>query len=861
MFAGHMFRMCPLHKIVVFGFFATGFLGSSAATAQAVPIGDGSPDKIQFLIVLFKKLTGWVGEGMSMIPGLGFFPSVGSIWGMGAVVFVFLAVFIGISWLIFSRISARRDMRKALATIDRMQDELDGITTILTSDVSLLFVWDKQETSDPRIFGTLTPEFDVPDMAKNQADLSSWLDFDSSFDLGEKISSLRVSGKPFNVIVTTKSGKQLEADGCVAGGQATLRLKVLPERQIRHAQQAKEFNRLKQDSELFTALLDVIPLPVWLRNKQGRLKWANAAYATAVKGDDLDQVLAQQLELLSPNQQQQASATYKEGGEFTDKCKVEVDGQEFLYDVSESALGKGSMGLAVEYSEVKTLHDQIQTDRDTRNHLLDNMSIAVAQFDVGQKLTYANEAFSRLWGIDAEFLSSGPTDGGILDKLRNDRCLEERVDYRAWRITWLKTYGTVNRHEDLWHLPDGRSIQVIAEGQSTGGVTYFYEDRTENLKLESRYNEMINVQRETLDHLQEAAALFGTDGNLKLFNPAYARIWNLSPELLSANPHIDEVIGWCKATHEDELVWKELKLAVTGVGEQRRSLQGRLECNNKTIVDFTTVPLPDGATLLIYDDITGMADVERMLIERNEALMAADRLKSEFISHVSYQLRTPLTTIIGFSESLTMGIAGELSAKQREYADDIRSSSDELLALIDDILDLATIDAGAMRLNIDTVDVNAVMMSVARVVKDQVNSVGARFQISIPGDVGEFEGDEKRIKQMLFNLLSNSLAFTTHGGTIALKAKRTEHTMEFTVTDTGRGIEPSDQARVFDRFETQGSNGASRGAGLGLAIVKSFVELHGGSVKLESVPTKGTRITCSLPLLPPQEIELDRALA
>lgn len=858
MFTDHMFKMFQLHKKAVFVVSAVAFFGGRTSVASAA---DNAPDKMQFLLNFFHKLTGWIGEGMSMIPGLGFLPEIGSVWGMSTVILVFLAVFSGISWLIFAKVSAGRDLRQARAHIALLRDELDSVTTILTSDASLLYVWDKQETADPKIFGALTPEFELPEMEKNRADLSNWLDFDSSYELGEKISSLRVSGKPFNVIVTTKTGRQLEADGCVTGGQATLRLKVLPERQIIQAQQEQEFNRLKKDSETYITLLDGVTLPVWHRNKQGRLKWANTAFVKAVGGEDLVQVLAQQLELLSPRQQQLAARIFNFGGEFKDKCSIETGGKERLYNIRERALETGALGVAVEIGEITTLQEQLEKAKDARNHLLDVMSIAVAQFGADQKLIHANKAFSKLWGLDAEFLSGNPSDGRLLDRLRNNRSLEERVDYRAWRTQWLKIYDRGGRHEDLWHLPDGRSIQVTAECRKNGGVTYFYEDKTENLSLESRYNEMINVQRETLDNLQVAAALFATDGKLKLFNPAYARIWNLSPERLSANPHIDEVIGWCKATHDDERVWKELKLAVTSVGEQRLSLHGRLERNDKTIVNFTTVPLPDGATLLIYDDITNAADIERVLTERNEALMAADKLKTAFISHVSYQLRTPLTTIIGFSESLAMGIAGELSEKQREYADNIRSSSDELLALIDDILDLATIDAGAMQLNIEDVDVNSIMQSAARVVKDKVNAAGARLRISIPANVGSFRGDDKRIKQLLFNLLSNSLVFTEHGGTISLKVKRTENSMEFTVTDTGRGIEPADQVRIFDRFETHSATGTTRGAGLGLSIVKSFVELHGGTVKLASVPQRGTQITCIFPLVPPQEAELSAAQA
>ncbi len=850
--------MCQLHKNAILAVLFVGVFTRSISVASATV---DTTETVPFYLNFFKKLSQWIGEGLALLPTLGFMPSIGGIWGFSAVIFVFLAVFAGISWLVFSRFSARRDVRQALAKIDVMQNELDGVTTILTSGVSLLFVWDKQETASPRVFGTLTNDYVVPEALEDRADFSNWLDPASSFGLGEKISTLRVSGKAFNIIITTKSKKQLEADGCIAGGQATLWLKPPSERQIKLGAREDAFIKLQHDTEKFAALLNALPQPVWLRNQLGRLQWANAAYIAKVKGDNLHQVIKQQLELLPPAQRLRASKIHSEGGDFKDVCSIEVGGREFLYDVCERVLGNDFIGFAVENGEGKTQLGQNPTAQDMRNHLLENLPIAVAQFDAGKKLIFTNEAFSRLWDIDAEFLSSGPTDASVLDRLRDNRCLEERVNYRDWQSGWLKKNAAGVRHTDLWHLPDGRSIQVTVECQKTGGVTYFYEDKTESLSLVSRHKEMMNVQRATLDNLQEAAALFGSDGNLILFNPAYARIWKLSPKLLEANPHIDEVISWCKVAHNDEMVWKELKLAVTGIREQRRSLQGRLERRDNTILSFTTVPLPDGATLLVYDDITNTAAIERMLIERNEALMAADKLKSEFISHVSYQLRTPLTTIIGFSESLAMGIAGELSQKQLGYANDIRSSSDELLALIDDILDLATIGAGTMQLDIDDIDVSAIMTSVARVVRDQVNTAGAQFQISIPGDAGTFKGDEKRIKQMLFNLLSNSLASTTRGGIISLKAKRNESTIEFTVTDTGRGIEPVDQARMFDCFETQNSSGNTRGAGLGLSIVKSFAELHGGTVSLASIPGRGTRITCILPLARPEEAEVDAAQA
>lgn len=850
-----------MQKAISFVVSTLGITSLGIVLSNAAEMSAQATDQTPFFIHFLHKLSGWIGDGLSLIPKIGFLPSVGSIWGMSSVAFAFLTVFIGIMWLIIAKFSAKREAARAFAKVSKLQEELDDITAILTSDASLLFVWERQETAEPRVFGALPTDFGVPELNEHRANLTSWLEFDSAFELGENIASLRVSGKPFNVIITTKAQKVLEADGCVSGAKATLRFKDLPERQHEQAREQDEYSRISAEAGRYFALLDTIPTPVWVRNMQGNLEWANQAYIATVKGTDLAHIVSRQIELMSVEQRAAAKILHDTGQEFNAEDFVEIGAEKHSFKICERVFGQDILGFAVDQNATKGLREQLQQVTDTRSQLLDHMKMAVAQFGADQRLIYTNEAFTKLWNIKQEDLARRPSDGEILDMFRDKSLLEERVDFRSWRAGRLRIYDKKGRNEELWHLPDGRSIQVTAETQKSGGVIYFYEETTEKLNLESRYNELINVQRETLDNLQEAAALFGSDGKLRLFNPAYAKIWKLNTELLDAEPHIDDVIEWCRTTHNDEAIWEELKLAVTGVGEQRLSLRGRLDRLDNTVVDFATVPLPDGATLLTYDDISDTVQIERALTERNEALMAADRLKSEFISHVSYQLRTPLTTIIGFSESLAMGIAGDLTYKQREYADDIRASSDELLALIDDILDLATIDAGAMHLNIDDVDVADVMQSAARVVKDQVNAVGAQFRISIPGNIGSFRGDEKRIKQMLFNLLSNSLAFTSTGGTISLKAMRTESSIEFIVTDTGSGIDPSDQQRVFDRFETQADNGTSRGAGLGLSIVKSFVELHGGSISLKSVRDRGTRITCTLPLVPPQEIELQAKMA
>jgi signal transduction histidine kinase len=275
---------------------------------------------------------------------------------------------------------------------------------------------------------------------------------------------------------------------------------------------------------------------------------------------------------------------------------------------------------------------------------------------------------------------------------------------------------------------------------------------------------------------------------------------------------------------------------------------GRLERHDGSVIDCATVPLPDGATLVAFQDVTDTVNVERALRERNDALEAADELKNEFVHHVSYELRTPLTNIIGFAHLLHDDGTGPLTDKQREYLGYISSSSGALLAIINDILDLASIDAGAMKLDLGSVDIRHTIDGAAEGVCDRLAEHGLTLDIRSPEDIGSFTGDERRVRQILFNLLSNAIAFSSPGGTITLSAERQPAAVVLSVADSGRGIPSEIVERVFQRFESHALGLQHRGTGLGLSIVRSFVELHGGAVTLQSVEGEGTTVTCVFPL-------------
>jgi len=342
--------------------------------------------------------------------------------------------------------------------------------------------------------------------------------------------------------------------------------------------------------------------------------------------------------------------------------------------------------------------------------------------------------------------------------------------------------------------------------------------------------------------------VFAPSGRLRLYNQAFAAIWRLNPRQLDAEPHIDEIITWCRVLYDAPEEWERTKAAVTGIVAERRPYESQFDRVDGSVLACAALPLPDGGTLLTYVDVSDTKRVERALIERTEALEAADRLKTAFISHVSYELRTPLTNIIGFSELLASPIAGPLTEKQRDYLGDIRLSGRTLLAIIDDILDLATIDAGTLELKLSPVKVREVIEAAVQGVAERLKQNNVALDIDIEPGIDEFVADGRRVTQMLYNLLSNAIGFSDPAGAIKLTCRRENSMLAFTVEDQGVGIPEDYQQTVFDRFESRSHGSRHRGPGLGLSIVKSLAELHGGTVSLDSAPGRGTRVKVLLPL-------------
>ena len=239
----------------------------------------------------------------------------------------------------------------------------------------------------------------------------------------------------------------------------------------------------------------------------------------------------------------------------------------------------------------------------------------------------------------------------------------------------------------------------------------------------------------------------------------------------------------------------------------------------------------------------------REIEEKSKQIEAANRHKSEFLANMSHELRTPLNAIIGFSEVLGERMFGELNEKQAEYTDDILTSGRHLLSLINEILDLSKVEAGRMELELATFDLPLAIENARTFVRERATKHSIKLDVTVDERLGDFFGDERKIKQILLNLLSNAVKFTPEKGRIGINARQAEGSVEISVSDTGIGISTEDQAKIFEEFRQVGGDYAHKkeGTGLGLTLAKKFVELHGGRIWVQSEVGKGSTFSFTLP--------------
>lgn len=614
-------------------------------------------------------------------------------------------------------------------------------------------------------------------------------------------------------------------------------------------QEQSHLEKLHKNEKLLThlhATLDLMPVLVWHRDSQQKIIYCNHAYAEAVQASS-EKIYQDGIELISfrvARTLARKAFNAKEPQVLSSHAIADGERKYFRIHEMPNPLGEGTIGIAYDITEVFTIKAETKRLEEAHRTVLEHLSTAVAVYDQDSVLQYYNKAYVSLYHFDEKFLQEKPRLEEVLEDLRERRKIPEYSDFPAYKKQHLlQLKEQVSPKEDMVHLPDERTLRIFSSPHPLGGLLFMFEDVTNYLALESSKKALFDAYQTTIDNLFEGVVVIGSDSRLKIFNQSFAHLWGLQGKDIQHGQHMTVILDKTKDLFDySEGNWDSFKEKVLKNLTDRVPNTGQLLRKDGTVINFGYVPLPNGDHLFSYTDATNTSLVQQALQEKNDALQTADRLKSEFMANVSYELRSPLTTIVGFTEILSRQYFGTLNERQLDYVNGVWESSQKLLHLVNDLLDLASLEAGYLTLELSSVPIPALIKEVIDLTAKRADDNQQYITSHVDQSVESWVLDERRVKQALFNLLSNAMKFSASGATISIRAMVGEEALEISVADTGVGISAADQSQIFDKDKR--SSGV---AGLELALVKNIIELHGGHVRLTSEVHKGTCVTCVFP--------------
>lgn len=622
--------------------------------------------------------------------------------------------------------------------------------------------------------------------------------------------------------------------------------------QTRIGELERECTLYREAVEALSGLIEAAPLPMWHRNADLRLSLVNSAYVKAVDAGSAAEAIEQDMELFEAidgrSPREAARFTLEHDEILTRVVPATIHGERRVMQLVEVPLGKvGVAGYAIDRQDFESARSEQARLIASQRDMLDRLSAAVAQFGPDHALVFWNQAFISLFALNPEHLMDRPAFERVLDRMREGGRIPEHRDFPAWRQERKQWFTAHEPTEENWLLADGTHLRVFAQPMPDGGLLLIFEDRTEQVRLSSARDTLLRVRTATFDSLFEGIGVFAADGKLHLWNKRFRVIWNVEEEALAAHPRIDDFMNAMAdrlARPPQAGLVRELMRSCTVDRKQRN---GRVVFADGRTFDFAAIPLPDGNALFTMLDVTDSRRIEQVLREQNEALAEADKVKTAFLANMSYDLRTPLTSIGGFAEMMKAGYAGELPPTAQDYVGAILDSTAKLSGMIDTVLDLTQGEAGTLPLELEPVDL-ALLLHAAR---DRWMAAAAEKAIELALDVkpstGRVMGDARRLAQAIDKLIDNAVRVVPRGGRILLHSDGQVHGVRLIVSDNGPGMDLRAQARAFDRFSRATDKERGDSLGLGLPLARQLAEAHGGTLTLISEPGEGTVLTMELP--------------
>ncbi|NKB43461.1 MAG: PAS domain-containing protein [Alphaproteobacteria bacterium] len=748
---------------------------------------------------------------------------------------------------------------------------------LLSTEDRLAAMWAALDASPDGYFGWLESENDSGQCSRRLAvlldlyrgvdatfeDVLSGFDHNSSEHLSAAIDTLRRDGRGFTIELNhAATGRRIEGRGVRASAEDDiLSVDMVWMSDVTEGVAAvdtltKENRQLIENNDRLQSALDGLVSPVWLRDDDLSLIYCNAAYVRAVDARSSSDVTSRGREIAPRAAVREvralAAAARASGITRSAPFHMVIDGSRRLMEVTENPVslkndddvsdqsessdgtpslfgdGSGLMTAGVAYDITRQEELETRLSRETASHaeVLERLGTAIAVFGADQRLAFHNTAFTQLWELDRHWLSDGPSYGDVLEALRDQRRLPEVADFPAFKEKELdRFHSLIDPLEDVMHLPDGVTLRRVVAPHPMGGLLTTYEDVTDTLAMERSYNTLIAVQRETIDNLNEAIAVFSADGQLQLANPAFLSLWDLPRTVVSEQMSVTDIMDVTAdlfADTESLTGYRSLVLGALAPESERLTRQARFERRDGIVIEVVAAPLPDGGVLFSYDDVSDPARVESALRTRARALTVSEKLRSAFIADAMEELRTPLSALV------------EESQNGNGHSPLTPISIADLLKLIDDIGELAALDSDKETLKLDSLDLPAAIESVKSLTRETFKAREWTVETSCAESVDWIVGDNQRIRQMLYHLVVGALHGALPGSKASLTIDRTN----------GQGATSNLSIEVI------GPSNPNQDEDLrwaGLALVRHVAELHGGHTEAKILADGSRRVTCTLP--------------